>query len=252
MPRTQNAATADRICLAERPMPLDAFIERAEAELLPLQLPKPPLWYVAQDGVANDRPDGLWLEFGTGSATTTKMLCAARQHGNVYTFDSFEGLPADWNDMFRKGAFRFDRPLDLPDNGVVVPGLFADTLPAFLDEHPGPIDLLHIDCDIYSSTRDVLTSVSDRIVPGTVIVFDELLYYPDRADHEVKAFYEWLQTSGAAFEWIGINGTKRALDWYAIADSDPSRASEVFVDETSRIVRFDVALNERVALRIVD
>ena len=241
-----------RICLAETPMTLDEFIEKAERELLPLQLPKPPLWYVAQERVARDRPEGMWLEFGTGSGTTTRMLCEARQHGDVFTFDSFEGLPEDWNDMFRKGAFRFDPPTDLPPNGVVVDGLFADTLPDFLAVHPGPIDLLHVDCDIYSSTRDVFTHVSERIVPGTVIVLDELLYYPGREDHEVKAFHEWLVASGAAFEWIGINGTKRALEWYAIADADPSRTLEVFVDEHSRIVRFDVALNERVALRIVE
>ncbi len=242
--------TPKRMNLVDQPMSLDAFITEAESDLRALQLPKPPLWHVAQDGVAMDRPEGLWLEFGTGSGTTARMLCEARKTGVVYTFDWFQGLPDDWGDRFKKGAFRFDPPTDLPHNGRLITGLFEDSLGPFLEEHPEPADLVHIDCDIYSSTKCVLNRLTDRLVPGTVMVFDEMLYYPGREDQEVKAFYEWLCDTGKSFEWIGIQGKEGAEYYYAKADRNPSRALEYFVTAESRVVRFDVPLNERVALRI--
>lgn len=237
--------------LVDQPMSLDTFIESAERDLRTLQLPKPPLWHVAQDGVARDRREGLWLEFGTGSGTTTRMLCEARREGPVYTFDWFQGLPDDWTEQFRKGAFRFDPPTDLPDNGRIVQGLFEETLGPFLEEHSGPADLVHVDCDVYASTKTVLDHLTDRLVPGSVLVFDEMLYYPGREDHEVKAFHEWLCATGKSFEWIGIQGHHAAAHYYAVVDRDPTSALDYFVTAESRVVRFDVPLNERVALRIV-
>lgn len=240
-----------QINLANHSMSLEDFIAKAEHELQPLQLPKPPLWHVAQDGVAKNRPDGLWLEFGTGSGTTTRMLCEARQKKPVYSFDWFQGLPDAWGDRFQKGAFKFDPPLDLPSNAHIISGLFEESLGPFLREHPEPADLVHVDCDIYSSTKSVLSQLSERLVPGTVIVFDELLYYPGRENHEVKAFYEWLCESGASFEWIGIYGNEPAESYFAKADRDPSLALDYFVTAESRVVRFDIPLNERVAVQIV-
>ncbi len=242
--------TQEQINLVDYPMSLDDFIEKAEHDLQALQLPKPPLWHVAQDGVATDRPEGLWLEFGTGSGTTTRMLCEARKAGCVYTFDWFKGLPGDWGDRFKKGSFQFDPPVDLPSNCRIINGLFEDTLGSFLEEHVEPADLVHIDCDIYASTKTVLDKLTDRLVPGTVIVFDEMLFYPGREDHEVKAFYEWLCETGKSFEWIGIQGDQAAGYYYAKVDRDPSCALDYFVTAESRVVRFDVPLNERVALRI--
>ena len=42
-----------------------------------------------------------------------------------------------------------------------------------MNHNQGPIRLLHIDCDLYSSTKDVFDQVYDRLVKGTVIIFDE-------------------------------------------------------------------------------
>jgi hypothetical protein len=69
-------------------------------------------------------------------------------------------------------------------------GLFCDTLPGFLATHSGPIRFTNVDCDIYSSTRDISDHVFDRIVPGTVIAFDEYIMQPDWQDDEYNAFRE--------------------------------------------------------------
>lgn len=50
---------------------------------------------------------------------------------------------------------------------------------------------MHIDCDLYGSTRTVLAEAAPWLVPGTVIVFDDLLGYPGYEQHELRAFEEF-------------------------------------------------------------
>lgn len=69
-----------------------------------------------------------------------------------------------------------------------------------------PLTYLHIDCDLYAGAHDAFTFLSHKIIPGTVIVFDELVNYKLYREHEVKAFWEWLQVSGAKVATIGVKG----------------------------------------------
>ena len=48
---------------------------------------------------------GLWAEFGVYSGETLKILTNINLKGTVYGFDSFEGLPEDWNSDNPKGKF---------------------------------------------------------------------------------------------------------------------------------------------------
>lgn len=76
--------------------------------------------------------------------------------------------------------------------GEVFKGLFQDTLPGFLRDHAEPILFVHIDCDLYSSTAFVLEHVGPRLIPDSILVFDELFDYLDiTTEHEAKAFCEW-------------------------------------------------------------
>ena len=63
-------------------------------------------------------------------------------------------------------------------------------------EHPGAVAFLHVDCDLYGSTRDAFAHLGERLVPGTVIVFDEYFNYPNWQQHEHRAFEEQLARSG--------------------------------------------------------
>ncbi|KAF4736110.1 hypothetical protein FOZ63_027694 [Perkinsus olseni] len=62
---------------------------------------------------------------------------------------------------------------------------------------------------MYESTVSIFKNVGHMIVPGTIIVFDELFDYPQYAEHELKAFFEFLVARGkdmgedCQFEWIG-------------------------------------------------
>ena len=139
------------------------------------------------------RPDGLFLEFGVASGRTINHMALNTPQAHFYGFDSFEGLPEAWRSGFHKGTFAQPRLPAVPPNVTLIKGWFDETLPAFLHDWPHlPLSLVHIDCDLYSSTKTILANLKDRIVPGTVIVFDEYWNYPGWRDHEFKAFEELL------------------------------------------------------------
>ncbi|HEY2205838.1 MAG TPA: class I SAM-dependent methyltransferase [Pseudonocardia sp.] len=143
--------------------------------------------------------EGMALEFGVFTGTTLKVIASACPEREVYGFDSFDGLPEDWRLGFTAGAFHAEPP-EVPGAELVV-GLFSDTLPGFLREHPGPVALLHLDADLYSSTRTVLDLVGPRLRPGSVVVFDEYFNYPGWAEHEHRAWREFVDSSGVDFRY---------------------------------------------------
>ncbi len=71
-----------------------------------------------------------------------------------------------------------------------------------------PLRLLHMDADLYSATAFVLDALKTNIVPGTVIVFDEMLHYPGFEHHELRAFAEFVVDGERAFRVIAVeNGS---------------------------------------------
>lgn len=144
---------------------------------------------------------GLALEFGVYSGTTLGIIAKYRDGSEVYGFDSFEGLPEDWRAAFPAGSFAVDTPPDVPGAELVV-GWFADTLPAFLAEHDGSIDFLHVDADLYSAAVTVLDLVGPRLRPGSIVVFDEFFNYPGWRRHEYRAWQEHVARTGLLFEYV--------------------------------------------------
>lgn len=144
--------------------------------------------------------DGMALEFGVFSGRTLGVIARARRSREVYGFDSFEGLPENWRVGFPAGTFGGDMlPAGVPRvrGAELVPGWFDETLPRFLEEHPGPVAFLHIDADLYSSARTVLELVGPRLHTGSVIVFDEFFNYQGWEDGEFRAWEEYVKTT----EW---------------------------------------------------
>jgi ABC-type polysaccharide/polyol phosphate transport system ATPase subunit/peptidoglycan/LPS O-acetylase OafA/YrhL len=181
---------------------------RAEAELLAREvmpdaprLPDPLATLEHGLSIAAGQ-DGMALEFGVHTGGTLKVIAAAREGKNVFGFDSFEGLPEDWREGFPAGHFALDEPPEVPGAELVV-GRFEDTLAGFLDEHPEPVAFVHVDGDLYSSARTVLTLVGPRLAVGTVIVFDEYFGYPGWREHEYRAWQEYVAESGVRFAYEG-------------------------------------------------
>jgi tetratricopeptide (TPR) repeat protein len=151
-------------------------------------------------------PGGLVLEFGVYHGKTIRMIASHFPNEQVHGFDTFSGIPEDWH-YTPSGSYSTHGSLPVaPDTVQYHVGLFSDTLPGFLETHPGvPIRFMNIDCDLYSSTRDVLDSVFDRVVPGTVIVFDEYVMNPHWKEDEYRAFQEAAEKYGWKYEYIGIS-----------------------------------------------
>ena len=148
---------------------------------------------------------GLFLEFGVKRGGSIREL-AGMTGNTIHGFDSFAGLPEDWGGTpLRKGRFQIRRKLPrMPANVALHSGWFEDSIPAFIKEYDDPIAYMHVDCDIYASTRTVFKTLADRIVPGTVIVFDEYFNYPNWQQHEYRAFQEFVTGHGIKYEYLGF------------------------------------------------
>ncbi len=128
-----------------------------------------------------------------------------------FAFDSFRGLPpltgADLDTRdFVEGKFACSAEdflaraathgVDL-SKVVPVPGWFADTCrEETIRLHAmRAAALVHIDCDLYESTRVVLQFIEPLLVDGTIIIFDD--WYAFRGNPalgEQRAFHEWAPT----------------------------------------------------------
>jgi hypothetical protein len=151
--------------------------------------------------------EGLYLEFGVHKGGTLSII-AKSTNNKVYGFDSFEGLPEDWFAANNKGHFACDIPTDLPENTELVVGLFQDTLPKFVEEHKEQkVAFLHVDCDLYSSTKCIFDNLKHNFQDGSIICFDELIDYEGWENHEWKAWNEFLEETGYKWEVLGKYGT---------------------------------------------
>lgn len=167
--------------------------------------------------------EGMVLEFGVYRGASLRAI-AKTANQEVHGFDSFEGLPQDWTYYQKQGRFSLQGqvPQFAETNIRVHKGWFDQTLPAFLAEHVEPARFVHVDCDIYASTRTVLELLRRRLVRGSVIVFDEYLNYPAWQQHEFKAFQEFVAATGLRYRYIGFASS----DWaVAVQVEAPARTS---------------------------
>ena len=144
--------------------------------------------------------DGDILEFGTHEGVSITLLSELFPTDMIYGFDSWEGLPEDWDQggcVLSKGWFKTDGLPKLPPNVALIRGWYDETVPLWKDKFD-VIKVLHIDCDLYSSTKTVLMGLNEKIKKGTIIVFDEYScfetmkgHYTSWEQHEYKACNEW-------------------------------------------------------------
>lgn len=145
---------------------------------------------------------GLWLEVGVWRGESINYI-AQRANRPITGFDSFEGLPERWSPTLSAGAFSIHGKMPHAYPGVsLVKGWFDRTLPEFLRTRPEvPIAFLHVDCDLYSSTRTVLSHLTPRLTSGTVVVFDEFCAFGP--DDEARAWREFCRSHCVTFRWLG-------------------------------------------------
>ena len=148
---------------------------------------------------------GWILEFGVATGRTLNQFAHWLPNKTIYGFDGFQGLPEDWTSRMRRGFFARDNLPRVRKNCALVVGWFDQTLPGFKEKYikDQPLVLLHVDCDLYSSTVTILENLRSNIVPGTVIVFDEYMNYPGWQLDEFRAWQEHCAKYGVKYEYIG-------------------------------------------------
>ena len=157
--------------------------------------------------------DGIIAEMGVCTGRTINFIAALNPRSTVYGFDSFEGLPNDWNrnDVpLPKGVFGLHDPETPPPvlaNVCLIKGMFSETLPIFSQDilKDQPIAFMHIDCDLYQSAMDVFNSLGHRLVPGSILLFDEFYNFPKWDEHEIKALYDFLADSDKQVKYLAYN-----------------------------------------------
>lgn len=151
---------------------------------------------------------GDLFEFGVCNGGSVRTMLDSVQGQKIYGFDSFLGLPEAWTGQreheFPKGFFSTNGNVpNIKDKRVVfVKGFFDESLPVFMKSYSGEVGLIHVDCDLYSSTKTVFQYMKPFIKSGVVIVFDELLDYPDFELHEIKAWLEFVEETGVTYKYL--------------------------------------------------
>lgn len=153
---------------------------------------------------------GYCLEFGVHVGKSVKILAEYLKNEYIYGFDSFEGLPEEWyfgKDKHPQGTFALSTLPKVPENVILIEGWFEESLPIWLETHSDKVSFVHIDSDLYSSAKTVLSNLNSRIVPGTIILFDEYKdwgthRYTNWADGEYKACQEWLYDNNREIKLI--------------------------------------------------
>lgn len=158
--------------------------------------------------------DGINAEFGVKSGKTINSLAEKLTKEKIYGFDSFQGIPEDWSGTkTKKGQLNAGGILPKTRSNVeLVSGWFADSLPIFLKEYSKQFSLIHIDCDIYQSTKDIFDNLGDQIGKGTIIIFDEYFNYPNWKNHEHKAFEEFIAVGQVKFRYLCYAHTQLAVE----------------------------------------
>ena len=226
----QKAAMVAKIPLGyANSHPYNGLLERAHNETLDFIIETMP------NAIAFDTPrdlmrhalslvtvDGIHAEFGVNEGGTIIVHRKAEAEGY-----------RTWLRFFRRVARRLGRQQNVSRllrsqgpaaararNVKLHAGWFDKSLPPFMAANEGPAAFLHIDCDLYSSTVTIFENFADRIVPGTVLVFDEYFNYPNWQAHEHKAFEEFKKKSGLTFKGVAYSLQQVAFVAYARDDAN--------------------------------
>lgn len=153
-------------------------------------------------GLAGEPID--YLEFGVWKGDTFGRWVEANRakDSRFWGFDSFEGLPEDWEAQ-PQGTFSVGGQLpDIVDSrAVFVKGWFQDTLYPFLATYEARgRQVVHVDCDLYSSTLFVLSALDRHLAEGAILVFDDF----SSLRHEFAAWLDYKRSFNRRFEPLAL------------------------------------------------
>lgn len=165
-------------------------------------------YQILEHCINSTRIEGDFHEFGVAEGGSFNWTCKKVAPKFVYGWDWWRGFPEDWKRGDRtveKGYldYKGTPPFEKEQNGILINGRFEDTISEFLKKNKSNASFMNIDCDLYNPTCAILEGFNERIVPGTVIYFDEMIGYQTFDEHEYKAFVEYIDRYRRKFDCIG-------------------------------------------------
>ena len=163
--------------------------------------------------IERSNPEGMILEFGVHNGHSINAI-AKMTDKIIHGFDSFEGLPDDgiipsYNDgavKWYKGKMNnYGLMPKVEKNVILHKGWFEDTLPIFYKKKKEKISIMHIDCDIYSSTKTIFNHSISYLESGSIIIFDEYLNYEGWQKNEHRALIEFASKFNIKYEFIAYS-----------------------------------------------
>ena len=144
-----------------------------------------------------------YLEFGVHEGHS--ILYFSKQNrspkSRFFGFDTFSGLPEDWNGDYRRGQFDTGGRIPHSDDSRVefITGLFQETVPNFVSNFKTDNKIIvNIDCDLYSSALYCLTQLDAILPKGTILIFDEF----GDVLHEFRAVNDYMSSYRREFDVI--------------------------------------------------
>ena len=161
------------------------------------------LWQCA---ISKLKIDGYLAEFGVFNGESINYLARLAKPKTIFGFDSFKGLEEDFSIDYPKGGFNKNGVAPwVEENVSLVEGSFSESLPKWLDENKGVFSLINIDCDTYEATSTVLNLIGpDKIVSGTLIIFDEYFGFPGWENEEFKAWKDYCSKYNVKYKYVAM------------------------------------------------
>jgi len=158
--------------------------------------------------------EGICAEFGVWSGSSINYFSDVYKNRIFYGFDSFEGLKEDWTGTACvEGAFDLKGTLPkVRNNAKLIKGWFSQTVPIFLEQQAGNFAFIHFDADTYESTAYLLDTIGKKIVPGTIVIFDEYHGYPNWKNGEFRAWKEFVSGNNIRYQYIGFSVEQVAIE----------------------------------------
>ncbi|CAJ1458414.1 unnamed protein product [Effrenium voratum] len=173
-------------------------------------------------------PNSLFVIFGISTEPPARDLGVYTMPyaewpmaGTLHGFDSFQGLPSDW-DHTHLAAGTFSTGGEIPEhlkemrNVQIHVGLFTQTL-GDLDRFGNtPVAFAHIDVDIFPSAVEVLSRIACQLAVGSILVYDELVNYVGfELSGEYRAWEYVASAYGIGWEYAGMYWQQ---DWAGLVD----------------------------------
>jgi hypothetical protein len=150
------------------------------------------------------------LEFGVFKGTSLRYFAKKLKKFTCVGFDSFEGLQSNFGGVNAQLLFRLKgrEPKFMPKNSIIIKGMVEETLDKFILKKQVNISLVHLDLDVYSSTKYVLKTLKPKLQSGTYLLFDEMFGNPFWENGEYKALKDVFNVN--EYYWIAF-GPNQAL-----------------------------------------